>query len=175
MQEEPPEKEEPQEIVLPESLPDEISTVMVVTGKGKPGRPTSVARFILEYLQKFETGTIYDFYKGYRFDCEHRGYIPARYSSVRVIVYLLKRFKVIKRVGKPEEPMYDWTEHEKIRFKLVKGEEDHPIFGDIWEYYHAHKKDGIKKSKESKDEEQEDEEELDEEELEKEAQEGEKQ
>jgi hypothetical protein len=155
-----PEKQELQEekITLPEDLPEEISTVMVVTGKGKSGRPTSVARFILEYLQRNETGTIYDFYKGYKFDCLHRGYIPARYTSVRVIIYLLKRFGVIKRVGKPEDPMYAWIKHEKIRFKLVKGEEDHGIWDDTWEYYRSHKNEGIKKGKKSPDEKEESEE-----------------
>ena len=169
-----PEKEI-QEIVLPESLPDEPPTVMVVTRKSKSGRPTSVARFILEYLQKHETGTVYDFYSGYKFDCLHRGYVPARYSSVRVIVYLLKRFGVIKRVGKPQDPMYAWTKHKKTEFKLVKGEEDHPIFGDTWEYYRAHKSEGVVEEEDEEEflEEQAEDEEKEESEQEKE--EGEKQ
>jgi hypothetical protein len=109
---------------------------MTIAVMGPTGKKTSIARFIRDHLTKVGEASIYDIYTEYKKDSETRGYKPVRYSSVRVIVYVLRKVGVIKDV-KEESPMHKWTMHDKKFIKIVKGMENHLVWDDVWAYYDA--------------------------------------
>lgn len=101
----------------------------------------SVAKFIRDYLLKNKTASVYDIYAEYKQFCHDeritdKPLSKARcsYSSVRVIVYVLRKVGVIENVKK-EDPMYEWTTRKKQLIRLVPGQSQHPVFDDVWKFY----------------------------------------
>jgi len=109
---------------------------MAVAVMERSGKKTSIALFIRDHLTKVGEASIYDIYTEYKKDSDIRGYKPVRYSSVRVIVYVLRKVGVIKNT-KDESPMHKWTMHDRRFIKLVKGQEGQIVWDDVWKYYHT--------------------------------------
>ena len=109
------------------------------------GKPLSAVRFIREYLTEHKESSIYDIYAAYRDKCYSDGmairgekYLGARYSSVRVYVYLLRRYGLIKDV-KRAPAKSGWIKHQRKIITMVPGQESHPIWDDLWKYVRARK------------------------------------
>lgn len=99
----------------------------------------SFAKFVRTHLMSNERATIRDLYKEYKAVCEGDSppRTPARYSSCRIIISVLRRCGVVKdvKVKKAEtEPMYKWTMHDKKFVAIVPGMDTHPVWDDPWKY-----------------------------------------
>ena len=106
-------------------------------------RTKSFAKFCRTYLMAHGKSSIYDLYYEYKKVCETDipPRIPIRYSSCRVIIYILRRFGVIKNAEKKDPRPTDTTgykgykiKHKRQFVELVPGQDDHPIWEDVWKY-----------------------------------------
>ena len=102
-------------------------------------RTKSFAKFCRTYLKAHGKATIYDLYYEYKKVCETDDppRVPIRYSSCRVIIYVLRRFKAIKNAEKDFPRPIDLTgykgsniKHKRQFVELV--DEEHPIWEDVW-------------------------------------------
>jgi hypothetical protein len=108
-------------------------------------RTKSFAKWVREALKINEKLSIRDLYKGYKEICENDTppRIPARYTSCRIIIHVLRKCGVVRNVDKSElekneeEPMYKWTMHDRKYIALVKGKDEHPVWDDPWGYLKA--------------------------------------
>lgn len=132
-----PEEEKPVE--EPEPTGDELRIVDVPSGSGKP---ISAVKFIKSYLVEHKESSIYDVYHDYKVECERmgieirgpgKGYKPASYKSIRLYIYILRKYGIVRDVRR-EPAGSAWIKHQKKIIELVEGQEEHPIWDDLWKY-----------------------------------------
>jgi len=57
-----------------------------------------------------------------------------KYTSIRVIIHVLRKFGAIEDVGE-EEPSKKWIMHKKKIIRIVEDKIDDDIWVDLWKYY----------------------------------------
>ena len=129
-------------------------------------RTKSFAKYVREALKSTDKMTIRDLYKGYKAACESDALVhpnkkkarltrlPARYTSCRIIIHVLRKVGVIKDVKSSKDettPMFDWTLHNRNYIALVKNMETHPVWDNPWQYLKSERdiKKGITKEGEA--------------------------
>jgi len=120
------------EVIDEEKILEEVEPA-----KEKKKRHTIKSQQVIrEHLlrQEDNRSTIYDCYKACKEYYTSLRITPPRYSSVRVIIHVLRRFKVIRDIEE-QNPSKIWTKHRKKVIELIPGQATHPIWDDLWGYY----------------------------------------